>query len=230
MNLRSKPQNGFARILAVLSFTWGLFPLQTGAQNIVQNGSFEIVHFVPYSVPPWAPVPTLSYNWPNAPDGRNYADVVTLSQTLSTTPGQAYRLTFDAAGDLYYGPTTTVQVDWAGATAAAFTTQPHPYDPTQNRFLQIVWEQFSLDLTANTTSSLLTFSAQNGSVIELDDVRVVAVPEPLSLWLVSVGVLAMMPQLRRCLKSPDYITSADAGIPILFHAGRALPRAAEFRR
>src|SRR5207237_1175088 len=107
-------------------------------------------------------------------DGGNYAEIGAISQTVYTTPGRTYTLSFYAAGDLYEGQTSTVAVDWAGHTVATFTTQPHPYDPQVNRFLQIVWEKFSTTVSAVSSSTALTIHSINSGLL-LDDV-VLAVP------------------------------------------------------
>src|SRR5688500_8972576 len=60
--------------------------------NLIQNGSFETYIAVPHRVPPWTPAPSLNVGWSNAPDGRNYAHIETLSQDVSTVPGLFYAL------------------------------------------------------------------------------------------------------------------------------------------
>jgi hypothetical protein len=67
-----------------------------GAPNLVRNGGFEDGLLV------WS----YTYNWgiwaafPGAVDGRNWGEVDgTIYQTLSTTPGQQYKLKYFLAGN-----------------------------------------------------------------------------------------------------------------------------------
>jgi hypothetical protein len=162
--------------ILILSAACALFPCLVGAQNIVRNGSFESTDL--YGEPLyWSPVGML-LGWENAPDGRNYAYVGSVSQTLATTPGQSYTLSCYAAGDLYASSTSTLEVDWGGHATADFTTQSHPYNSGVNRYLQIVWQRFSVTVTANSSSTPLTFQAINNTGLLLDYVQVVPVPEP----------------------------------------------------
>lgn len=183
--------------LALVSIASAVFTLQSGAQNIVRNGSFELTDI--YGQPfYWSPV-SMNLGWPNAPAGRNYVYIASVSQTLSTTPGQAYALSFWVAGDLLVSPTSTVGVNWGGQNAGTFTTQPHGYDQRVNRYLQLVWEQDSATVVATATSTLLTFTSLNDTYLCLDDVRVVVVPEPSApafLLLGALGLLARRAKLK----------------------------------
>jgi hypothetical protein len=145
-------------------------------------------------VSPWIGERALMSGWPNAPEGVNYVTVnADIYQDLATSPRQLYQVSFFIAGDLYFGPSATVQVSWGGQSPTMFTTQPHPYDPTQNRNLQIVWEHFSLPLTANTSSTRLDFAVVSGTEFYLDAVEVVAVPEPsVSLLIFLAGIILAM--------------------------------------
>jgi hypothetical protein len=171
------------------------FASSAEAQNIVLNGSFEQTdaYGQPYN---WSPVGML-LRWPNAPDGGNYAYIGTVSQTLTTISGQTYTLSFYAAGDLYVSQTSTVNVGWGGQNAATFTTNPHPYDSGVNRYLQIVWQQFSTTVTASSASTLLSFTAANNTGLLLDDVRVIVVPEPTNIALLLIGAAATIVTLRK---------------------------------
>src|SRR4051812_37648173 len=71
-----------------------------GQSNLVQNGSFETYIAIPYSVSPWTPAPSLNLKWSNAPNGQNYANILTLSQDVHTVAGLSYSLSFNAAADL----------------------------------------------------------------------------------------------------------------------------------
>ena len=150
-------------------------------------------------VSPWIGERALMSGWPNAPEGVDYVTVdANIYQDLATTPGQLYQVSFFMAGDLYFGPSATVQVSWGGQGLAMFTTQPHPYDPTQNRSLQIVWEQFSLPLIANTAITRLDIEVASGTEFYLDAVEVVPIPEPsISLLTLLAGIMTATKCERR---------------------------------
>ena len=177
-----------------------LFMSAATAQNLVQNGSFEQVTYNPLRVNPWVAVSwqALLLNWDNAPDGVNYILVSTIYQDLNTLPGQAYTLSFDVAADLYSEPSAHVDVLWGGQTLTQVVTQPHAYDPQQNRYEQAVWELFSMPLSASAPTTRLEFQSANGVAYLFDNVRVTVVPEPpcVSLLIV-VGLLLFARAVRR---------------------------------
>jgi len=145
----------------------------------VRNGSFELTDSFGDPID-WALAGSWNLGWPNAPDGGNYAEIGGISQSVYTTPGRTYTLSFYAAGDLYQSSTSTVAVDWGGQTVGTFTTQPHPYDPEENRFLQLVWEKFTTTVTAVASSTVLTIRSTNNTGLLLDDVRILVVPPTIS--------------------------------------------------
>jgi hypothetical protein len=163
------------------------------AQNIVQNGSFEQVTYVPLRIDPWVPVrwSALLGNWDNAPDGVNYILVDTIYQDLLTAPGQQYTLNFNVAADLYSEPSARLRVLWGGASVATETTQPHLYNPQQNRYEQIVWESFSLSVVAGGPTTRLEFESADGTDYLFDNVRVTVVPEPSPLPLAAVALCVL---------------------------------------
>src|SRR5262245_60155413 len=163
--------------------------LGTEAQtNLVQNGSFEVITVVPgveTRARPWFGITSYNENWDNAPDGVNYANITDVYQDISLTPGQSYTLSFWAAADLYLGVTATFDVRWGGTDVAGFITQPHPYDPGINRDEQIVWEHFTVpNLVAQSSLQRLEILVVNRDDGFLDDVRLVAVPEPSSVAVI----------------------------------------------
>jgi hypothetical protein len=188
----------------ILLISPGLFTLTSNgagayslnARSIVQNGSFEIFNGWPLT--PWYGVESLMTSWPNAPEGVNYASIAAyVYQPLATTRGQMYRLSFFAADDLLFSRSTTIDISWNGQSVATFTTQPHDYDPGQNRGLQIVWEHFSTAVVANGTSSILGFTP-TGTEFYLDAVEVVPIPEPhpYVLWLMGMGCIGLSTRLK----------------------------------
>jgi hypothetical protein len=203
MNTKSKRL--FTHLSFVVSIILAIAALSAEAQNIVRNGSFESTdgYGQPYY---WSPV-SMNLGWPNAPDGVNYTYIGSVSQTLSTTAGQSYQLSFYAAGDLYASQTSTVEVDWGGKTAADFMTEPHQYNPQVNRYLQIVWQEFSTTVEASSSSTVLTFQSMNNTYLLLDDVQAVPIPEPSALsllvfgvsWLITGGHLRL-PKRSPCLR------------------------------
>jgi hypothetical protein len=165
-------------------------------QSIVQNGSFEQVTYVPLALDPWV-LPNwqaLLGNWDNAPDGGNYILVNTLYQDLSTTPGQSYALSFDVAADRYSEPSAHVDVLWGGQIVATAVTQPHAYDPQQNRYEQAVWELFSTPVTAMGSTTRLEFESGDGFAYLFDNVRVIPVPEPSPASLLMAASLLLLAQ------------------------------------
>jgi choice-of-anchor C domain-containing protein len=111
-----------------------------------------------------------------------------VTQTISTTTGQAYRLTFYIGAlesntpDPNLGGPVTIQAS-AGATSMNFT-----FTPPANSGMQ--WMPFDLAFTATSSStaiSLLSIAGENFH--GLDNVSVVAVPEA-QAWLLMAVVAA----------------------------------------
>jgi hypothetical protein len=78
-------------------------PMARSQSNIVENGSFETVLFMPFQIPPWTWTSTtgaLMTGWIGAGDGVNYMLLGgTVYQDLVTVSGQQYRLRFAMAGN-----------------------------------------------------------------------------------------------------------------------------------
>lgn len=111
-----------------------------------------------------------------------------ISQTLATTAGQNYLLTFDLANDNGgVAPANSFVASVAGNPALSFTNLAD-----QN----YVHEQYSF--VASSSATVLAFSGYNdASYLELDNVVVSAVPEPATSGLMLAGALAAAVVLRR---------------------------------
>ena len=110
-----------------------------------------------------------------------------ISQTLATSVGQTYLLTFDLAND--NGGAATINglaASVGGNPALSFVNLAN-----QNH----AHEQYSFVASSNATS--VSFSAFNdASYLELDNVVVSAVPEPATSALLLAGALAAVLMLR----------------------------------
>jgi hypothetical protein len=119
----------------------------------------------------------------------------TLSQTIATTPGQQYTISFwiaDSNPNLF-------QATFGGQT---LYNGPAPASGGGFPATQYVEEIFTV--TATSGSSALTFSGQytSGTGTVLDDVSVVAVPEPCAAALIAGPLLAALAvRSRRGAKS-----------------------------
>jgi hypothetical protein len=102
-----------------------------------------------------------------------------ISQTITTTPGATYQLTFDLGSAIQWGIQDGVTAS-AGATSQTFTST-NDGTSTNN------WESEVLDFTATGASTLITFAGASGDAyIGVDNVSVVGTsapgtPEP-STW------------------------------------------------
>jgi hypothetical protein len=110
-----------------------------------------------------------------------------LTQSIATSPGQLYNVSFwlESPG----GTPNDFSASFAGVTFYTVTNAgAFPYT------------QFSMDITATSTSSLLDFAArQDPSYWHLDDVDAHAVPEPGTLGLIALGAFGLMGALRKRL-------------------------------
>jgi len=193
--------------------------------NLLTNGSFEFGNFVPdaqdtMSLSPGATDMTgwtvqnaaLAWIGPSNPfgllasDGNYFLDLsgyhdnapyggVLQSQTISTTIGAEYRLTFDIGTDPQYDTApVSVQVT-AGSASATFTSTP--IIPNQ-------WESFTFDFfatSANTAISLIGQASTDEKYLGLDNVNLIVVPEPSTLTLLAGPGLLVFAVWRRFRKA-----------------------------
>ncbi len=118
-------------------------------------------------------------------NGSTYGGV---SQSISTTAGTKYRISFQLGSDKDYGLPTGVNVI-AGATSQAFSTSISGDD---------LWTAYSMEFIAAGSSTLLQFIGNAGQhYIGLDDVSVTAVPEPASIAILALGLAGLGATRRR---------------------------------
>jgi Protein of unknown function (DUF642) len=198
--------------------------------NLLVNGSFEAGNFVPdaqgvQDIGIGGPAPMTGWStfvgdvfWIGngnaygltASDGslhmslydpfRPLVGVGSVQQTVASTPGTVYEVSFDLGSAAGFPGPVGVQVQAAGFAATFFASGTAAMN----------WEHHSWRFTANDTHTVIAFVGQFGpgyvmgdrGYIGLDNtaLRVSAVPEPgaLALWLAALPLLG--PQLRRRLR------------------------------
>jgi hypothetical protein len=152
-----------------------------GATNLVQNPGFETGDFSSWTADGWVVVTSFGLiTGPNsgtffaAESCPNGGCTNTLSQTISTTPGDHYNLSFF----LNIGtttPTYELEVDWNGSSVE-----------TVGGGSGVFWanvDDFTTDLLATSSSTTFEIRELNApSGIGIDDVSVTAVVPELSTW------------------------------------------------
>lgn len=117
-----------------------------------------------------------------------------IAQTFDTVANQIYNVSFWLSGNPAGAPTIkTVLVDVGGAAT------PFTFDTTGISLGAMGWVQKTFSFTAAGTSTTLTFASDNATAYgpALDNVSVVAVPEP-ATWALMIGGLALAgAQMRR---------------------------------
>ena len=187
--------------------------------NLITNGSFEQGQWTPGSddsmqliggsgaITGWAVTgDEIAWIGPSNPysvfasDGQRFLDLAGyfnngtaggVQQSFATTIGQEYLLTFDQGASNLYGA-SKILASAAGASQSWTLTSG----------VTNLWESRSMVFTATSTTTTLTLAEdpQNvgGSVYQgVDNVSVVAVPEPASMTALALGGAALLRRRRK---------------------------------
>jgi hypothetical protein len=154
----------------------GLFTANTGNQYALLNGVAETVSIIPLKV-------TLGQT---GSDG-------TLSQTIATTAGTTYHISFDYQG-LAVGVLTNNPFLDIGVTNATSSTAPA--NGTLSAIIALGWQADTFSFVATGSSSTLSFSQDTSGVdlgvIGLDSVTITPLPEPSQYGVAAVAFLALV--------------------------------------
>jgi choice-of-anchor C domain-containing protein len=187
-------------VVAALGFLFAASPA-SALVNIITNGSFEFgtndAAFGSFQTIPGSGASINNWtvngsvDWINgywqAQQGTHSVDLNGLSQggvqqSIATTIGQAYALTFYMSGNPDNGPGVKTLIATAGDASASFS---YPVTSATTREA-MNWVPQTLNFTATGTSTVINFaSATNGNCCwgpALDNVAVSAIPE-LSTWM-----------------------------------------------
>jgi Protein of unknown function (DUF642) len=203
---------------------------QAQAVNLINNGSFESTssnRSLPSSsttISGWTVVAKEIAWLPSGafgvttPFGNSLIDLTGLydakpyggiTQTINTTVGQAYNLSFYLGNYQSYSGSISV------LAAAGSTNQTFIYNPVGTSGSQ--WSPFNLNFTATTATTPITFTgitSTRGLYIGLDNVAVNAansptsVPEPFTIVGTIIGGTAAL-RLRKKLKSATINSASD---------------------
>jgi hypothetical protein len=170
--------------LAVVGVVLALSSVNAHAE-LVQNGGFETGNLTGWTLtavnPLFDSVTTISALVHSGTFGLSFGAVAppdTLSQTLSTTAGTAYDISFWV--NIRGSPPNVVSLTFDGITLS-----------DQTNFSTVGFQQFAFTATASTNSTLLAFGLEQDSGFSgLDDISVTphvagAVPEP-STWAMMI--------------------------------------------
>jgi PEP-CTERM motif len=131
--------------------------------------------------------PADAHTGSNSFAGGAIGDVGTLSQTLATTAGQSYNIHFSLANLSGFADGTEFDVLWNGVSVFSMTD-----------ILLSGYQDFVIDPLATGSSTVLTFAMRDDSFfLNLDDVRVSAVPEPEVIGLLGLGLAVAALKRRR---------------------------------
>jgi hypothetical protein len=154
----------------------GLFTANTGNQYVLLNGVAETVSIIPLEV-------TLGQT---GSDGR-------LSQTIATTPGTTYHISFDYRG-LAVGVLTNNPFLDIGVTNATGSTAPA--NGTLSATIALGWQADTFSFVATGSTSTLSFSQDTSGVdlgvIGLDSVSITPLPEPSQYGAAAVAFLGLV--------------------------------------
>lgn len=190
-------------ILPLLLFMWIFMPVVSHAANIVDNASFE-GPLGSWSVTGYYTL-SMVYHYDGGRSllGGSGNSPTTVSQTIATTPGGRYALSFWMM-NLSASLPVSVTVSWGPETVLTLTDRP-----LWIKFADVSeqWQNFTVPvLEATGTSTTLAFTMSSGSGLCLDLVSLepisADVPEPASAFcllgtgLVALSIRRLSPRLR----------------------------------
>lgn len=204
------------KALFVLAFVLTAAEFCSG--QLVVNGSFETGPTPPYgglyipapdssTIPGWTvsngSIDYVGSDYWQPADGSRSLDMNghnagTIMQNVGgLTVGQRYRLAFYMAGNNNFSPVTFHLQAGVGPNSQIFT-----FDATGYSYTNMGWTLKTLDFTAANTTMALTFTSLDSgfSGPTLDEVSIVAVPEPCVISLLCTTAVLVIRQRS----SPDY--------------------------
>jgi choice-of-anchor C domain-containing protein len=121
-----------------------------------------------------------------------------ISQTFDVVNGQAYRVTFDLAGNPAGGP----DLKTLGSSANLTLFSPPPFDVSNTSLSDMGWKVYSFDFTATGNTETLTFASTTTAFSgndaypfafgpALDNVSVTPIPEPSTWAMMILGFLGV---------------------------------------
>jgi len=191
------------KVLVSCAFVLGMVVIVPIANaNLITNGGFETGDFTGWTTGansfPQSVVTSPVHSGTFAAEIAGYSrNPNTLSQTVTTTAGQEYLLSFwryQAGG----APTISLNVTWNGSSVfSELNPGAQPY------------QQFTADVIGTGSDNLVFISANDPSYTYIDDVSLTAIPEPSSLVLLTCGGICLAfgtnrrQRLQRAAKSDN---------------------------
>ena len=164
--------------------------------NLVQNGDFGDW---PTGLGP------ADWTWTVGVGAFQYGGEIygTVSQQLTTVPGQTYQLQFSMAGNPNYSAQETLNIYWENSLVGSNTWYPNGHGYSNLGYIEV-----SYAVVATMPISLLTFENANsgapGAIPFLEHVSV-EIPEPSTLVLASLGTCILV-GWAGCKKSKCFIS------------------------